>query len=275
MRRSLLGSVVLVCLICFGSLGGVIAAGWSPKLGLDLEGGLSVVFQPAHKATAAQLQTVVAIMQHRANGLGLANDNIGTQGNDVVVQLPGVKDFSTVIKEIGSTLTALLPPGAVCGERLRATDLVHDHDHHHDFAEVQVLHHDDDGEVHLDDDDHDDGAEGQEEGQGRRVRGAAAVQPGFSLHGRDLRPGQLERHRWLQPRPRAGYGPQHRSRAHRRARTPRRARFSSPPTRPRPAASPAIELGPTPYDGKTPATGEILSGASSSVRSLERSGLGS
>jgi len=106
----LLGSVVLVCLICFGSLGGVIAAGWSPKLGLDLEGGLSVVFQPAHKATAAQLQTVVAIMQARANGLGFANDNIGTQGNDVVVQLPGVKDFSTVIKEIGSTSQLFFRP---------------------------------------------------------------------------------------------------------------------------------------------------------------------
>jgi len=62
LRRSLLLSVVLVCLVCFGALGGVIVAGWSPKLGLDLEGGLSVVFQPAQKATATQLQTVVGIM---------------------------------------------------------------------------------------------------------------------------------------------------------------------------------------------------------------------
>ena len=110
MRRSLLASVVIVCLICFGALGGVIAAGWSPKLGLDLEGGLSVVFQPVHKATNAQLQTVVGIMQSRANALGLSNPNIGTQGNDIVVQLPGVKDFSKVISEIGNTSQLFFRP---------------------------------------------------------------------------------------------------------------------------------------------------------------------
>jgi len=106
----LLLSVVLVCLVCFGALGGVIAAGWSPKLGLDLEGGLSVVFQPAQKATPAQLQTVVGIMQARANGLGLASPNIGTQGSNIVVQLPGVKNFSTVIKEIGNTAQLFFRP---------------------------------------------------------------------------------------------------------------------------------------------------------------------
>ncbi len=110
MKRNLVVSVVLVCLVCFGALGGVIAAGWSPKLGLDLEGGLSVVFQPAQKATPAQLQTVVAIMQARANGLGLASPNIGTQGSNIVVQLPGVKNFSTVIKEIGNTAQLFFRP---------------------------------------------------------------------------------------------------------------------------------------------------------------------
>jgi preprotein translocase subunit SecD len=103
LRRGLLASVILVCLICFGALGGVLAAGWSPKLGLDLEGGLSVVFQPAHKATPAQLQTVVGIMQARANGMGLSNPNIGSQGNNIVVQLPGVKNFAQVLKTLGNT----------------------------------------------------------------------------------------------------------------------------------------------------------------------------
>ena len=110
MRRGLLTSVILVCLICFGSLGGVLAAGWSPKLGLDLEGGLSVVFQPVHKATPAQLQTVVAIMQNRANGMGLSNPNIGSQGNNIVVQLPGVKNFAQVIKTLGNTSQLFFRP---------------------------------------------------------------------------------------------------------------------------------------------------------------------
>jgi preprotein translocase subunit SecD len=110
LRRGLLASVVLVCVVCFGALGGVVAAGWSPKLGLDLEGGLSVVFQPVHKATAQELQTVVGIMQARANGLGLSNPNIGSQGGNIVVQLPGVKNFAKVIGEIGSTSQLFFRP---------------------------------------------------------------------------------------------------------------------------------------------------------------------
>jgi len=110
LRRGLLLSVVLVCLVCFGALGGVIVAGWSPKLGLDLEGGLSVVFAPSQKATPAQLQTVVGIMQARANGLGLASPNIGTQGGDIVVQLPGVKNPQAVLAQIGNTAQLFFRP---------------------------------------------------------------------------------------------------------------------------------------------------------------------
>ncbi len=110
MKRGLLASVVLVCLVCFGALAGVVAAGWSPKLGLDLEGGLSVVFQPTQKATTAQLETVVGVMQARANGLGLANPNIGIQGGNVVVQLPGVKNPQAVLASIGSTAQLFFRP---------------------------------------------------------------------------------------------------------------------------------------------------------------------
>ncbi|MGD1012446.1 MAG: protein translocase subunit SecD [Acidimicrobiales bacterium] len=110
MKNRLILSVVLVCLVCFGALGGVLVAGWSPKLGLDLEGGLQVVFQPTQKATPAELQTVVGIMQARANGLGLASPNIGTQGTNIVVQLPGVKNPLTVMNEIGNTAQLFFRP---------------------------------------------------------------------------------------------------------------------------------------------------------------------
>ena len=196
MRRGLLASVVLVCVICFGALGGVVAAGWSPKLGLDLEGGLSVVFQPVHKATSQQLQTVVGIMQARANGLGLANPNIGSQGNNIVVQLPGVKDFAKVISEIGSTSQLFFRPVLSRGGRLHP-GLEHDDndDDNHDGAEVHLElhdyfvldHHHDDREGH--DHHHDDGAEDEEEAQDGRVRGTAALWLGLQVHDRHLHRG--------------------------------------------------------------------------------------
>lgn len=90
-RRRLLASVLLTSLACFGMLVLAVGLGWSPHLGLDLEGGLSVVYQPAHPVSKATLQDVANIMVNRADALGLAQPNITTQGNEVVVQLPGIK----------------------------------------------------------------------------------------------------------------------------------------------------------------------------------------
>ena len=41
-RRAL--PLIVVTLIAFGSLAFVVSQGWSPQLGLDLQGGVSVVF---------------------------------------------------------------------------------------------------------------------------------------------------------------------------------------------------------------------------------------
>jgi hypothetical protein len=48
-RRRLLASVGLTSLLCFGMLALAVGLSWSPHLGLDLEGGLSVVFTPNQK----------------------------------------------------------------------------------------------------------------------------------------------------------------------------------------------------------------------------------
>jgi len=117
--RRLVASVVLTCVACFGMLGLVLGLGWSPKLGLDLQGGLSVVYQPARKVSTSQLQTVVNIMTNRANALGVSQPSITTQGgvggkDDVVVELPGVKDPQRVLNTIGTTAQLYFRP-VLCG----------------------------------------------------------------------------------------------------------------------------------------------------------------
>ena len=57
-RRSLVVSLVLTLAISFGALFATLGAGWSPKLGLDLAGGLSVVYKPATHASLSDLQEV-------------------------------------------------------------------------------------------------------------------------------------------------------------------------------------------------------------------------
>jgi len=109
-QRALLISLCIVLLLAVGSLGGTLAAGWRPKLGLDLAGGLSVVYQPAHKVSASDLSETVNILSSRVNGLGVSGATVGTQGNEIVVSVPGVKDAKKLSSEIGQTAQLYFRP---------------------------------------------------------------------------------------------------------------------------------------------------------------------
>ncbi|MCU1491623.1 MAG: protein-export rane protein SecD [Acidimicrobiaceae bacterium] len=110
MTRRLVASVVLTCVACFGMLGLAVGLNWSPKLGLDLQGGLSVVFQPARHVDNSTLQEVATIMSLRVNGLGVSGSTIQTQGGNIVVQVPGVKQAASVLKTIGTTAELYFRP---------------------------------------------------------------------------------------------------------------------------------------------------------------------
>lgn len=110
MNRGLLASVVLTCVVCFGVLIGVLATGWSPALGLDLAGGLAVVYRPAHPVPTSELNTVVSIIDDRVNALGVSQPNIGTQGGDVSVELPGIKNTTRALSIIGQTAQLYFRP---------------------------------------------------------------------------------------------------------------------------------------------------------------------
>jgi SecD/SecF fusion protein len=78
------------------------------KLGLDLQGGLEVVLKAVppkgHKLTASDMDRSVTIMRQRINKLGVSENDARKQGKDqIVIELPGVKDASTAAKIIGST----------------------------------------------------------------------------------------------------------------------------------------------------------------------------
>ncbi|MGA8295485.1 MAG: protein translocase subunit SecD [Acidimicrobiales bacterium] len=109
-RQRLIASVLLTTIACFGMLGLAVGFGWSPHLGLDLEGGLSVVYTPAHKVSKSTLQNVANIMTSRADALGVSQPNITTQGNQVVIELPGVKDPKRILSIIGTTAQLFFRP---------------------------------------------------------------------------------------------------------------------------------------------------------------------
>src|SRR5690349_5343316 len=61
----------------------------TPKLGLDLQGGASVILTPKTTPKQSQLDTAVEIINRRVNGLGVAEAEVVTQGNNIVVSVPG------------------------------------------------------------------------------------------------------------------------------------------------------------------------------------------
>ena len=80
----------------------------SPTLGLDLQGGLEVTLQavppPDRDLTEQDLDRSVDIMRNRVDKLGVTEPEIRKQGSDqIVIQLPGVKDPQAAAEIIGKT----------------------------------------------------------------------------------------------------------------------------------------------------------------------------
>jgi preprotein translocase subunit SecD len=109
-RRSMAVSLILTIVIAFGSLLATMSLGWGPKLGLDLAGGLSVVYKPVGTATNANMKEVVTILTNRVNGLGVSGAKVNLQGKNVVVSVPGVKDARKVLAIVGQTAQLLFRP---------------------------------------------------------------------------------------------------------------------------------------------------------------------
>ena len=103
---SLIGIVVLVGLLLAGNL----FAGNVPALGLDLQGGASVTLQPEGDFTPSALAQAVDIISQRVNALGVSEPEITRQGDNVVVNLPGVNDQQKALDIIGRQGELLLRP---------------------------------------------------------------------------------------------------------------------------------------------------------------------
>ena len=82
-------AAILVLLYTIVALAGPKNEPLTPKLGLDLQGGASVILTPKTTPKSGQLQTAVDILNRRVNGAGVAEAEVVTQGNNIVVSLPG------------------------------------------------------------------------------------------------------------------------------------------------------------------------------------------
>ena len=113
-RRNLFISVIVVVAIAVGSFAAVFVAKWSPRLGLDLAGGVEVVYTAPPHTSQADLNQTVDILNLRVNGLGVSGAQVQTTGtNQISVSIPGVTNAQQVLNEIGQTARHVLPSRAV------------------------------------------------------------------------------------------------------------------------------------------------------------------
>src|ERR1035441_5269433 len=112
-KRSLWISLLSVVAIAVIALSATLASGWSPKLGLDLDGGLSVVYQTHRPVTSTQLSTIVTIINDRVNA-GTTGATVDSQGkNEISVSIPGEKNTQQVLATLGNTAQLFFRP-ALC-----------------------------------------------------------------------------------------------------------------------------------------------------------------
>ncbi len=106
-HRNLIILVVMAALVAV-SLYYIIPPSVKTRLGLDLQGGLEVVYTArtadGKAPTRSQLDQTVGILDRRVNGLGVTESQIQTQGADQVsIALPGITDAEQALSVIGKT----------------------------------------------------------------------------------------------------------------------------------------------------------------------------
>src|SRR4051795_3034752 len=122
MRKSGSLSLVVIVLIALGSLTYTLTAGGrSPQLGLDLQGGTSVVLAPkgGQDVASGSLDQAISIIRRRVDGLGVAEPEITRQGDFIVVSLPGVKDQQHAIELVGRTAKLQFRPTCAAAGQVR------------------------------------------------------------------------------------------------------------------------------------------------------------
>jgi len=100
---------VLLFVIGLVAVSGLVIAAKETKLGLDLQGGLELVYQgqateAEGEVTGEDIEDSISIIEQRINKLGVSEPEVARLGTDeITVSLPGVTDANRAAEQVGST----------------------------------------------------------------------------------------------------------------------------------------------------------------------------
>jgi preprotein translocase subunit SecD len=95
--------LIITFVLVFGAFFITLSGNHEPVLGLDLQGGTSVVLSPVGKFKSDTLDVAIDIIRNRVDTFGTLEPEITRQGSDIVIDLPGVKDREKAIALVGKT----------------------------------------------------------------------------------------------------------------------------------------------------------------------------
>jgi len=92
--------MIAVVLIVIITLAYNITTGNTPILGLDLQGGVSVILSPTEPATPEELTVIRDQIRSELERQGIAEPDVRVQGDTIVVDLPGVRDQQEALSAV-------------------------------------------------------------------------------------------------------------------------------------------------------------------------------
>src|SRR5690348_14496324 len=100
---------VLLFVIGLVAVSGLVIAAKETKLGLDLQGGLELVYQgqatgTTNEVSGEDIEDSISIIEQRINKPGVSEPEVARLGNEeITVSLPGITDANRAAEQVGST----------------------------------------------------------------------------------------------------------------------------------------------------------------------------
>jgi SecD/SecF fusion protein len=100
---------VLLFVIGLVILSGIVIASKETKLGLDLQGGLQLVYEGQPTGTNTEvsgedIEESISIIEKRINNLGVSESEVARLGqNEITIGLPGITDANRAAEQVGTT----------------------------------------------------------------------------------------------------------------------------------------------------------------------------
>ncbi|HKZ13959.1 MAG TPA: protein translocase subunit SecD [Solirubrobacterales bacterium] len=100
---------VLLFVVGLVILSGIVIATKETKLGLDLQGGLQLVYEGQPTGTATEvsgedIEESINIIERRINNLGVSESEVARLGNnEITIGMPGITDANRAAEQVGTT----------------------------------------------------------------------------------------------------------------------------------------------------------------------------